>query len=273
MDKFETLMEENLQQYETEEREMLILTEEECIGAGLIKDDLWQPVVYSLAAIDIESDTFITDNLRFHWLAKGSERNGWVHNLKPLTIYRIKARHIKKECRNPRIVQDIYYLSKVIERNLADERLEKVLVEYKEPKYISICDLGNFELEKMYNWYAKEVVLGDEKCRVLLECHSLEKGNADIAKQSFEKIYESFTEWNQKIKKFAAGEMTDLANDWAEDGEEITEECFMRRMKLHTLWLNPEGGYSVSYEDDDMSAGHYITVESSTIDKREYVHL
>lgn len=273
MDNYEMLIKENLEQYDAEEREMLILTGEDSVGAGLLKDDLWQPGVFSLATIDIETNTFISDKIRLRWLAKGSERKGWIYDLKPLTTYRIKARHIKEECKNPGILNDVYYLASVIEREISDDRLEQALEEYKKPKYLTVCDLGEFKLEKVYGWYAKDVNLSGETCRVLLECDPAEEGNADVAKKAFEKIYSNFGEWNLKIKKFAAGEMTDLANDWAEEGEKITEEEFINRLKVHELWMNPTGGYSIAYYDDDMFAGHYVTVEGDDVDSRDYAHL
>lgn len=74
-----------------------------------------------------------------------------------------------------------------------------------------------------------------------------------------------------KFRAFAAEKLTELANDWQdegygdEDGEDlaaITEESFAGRIVISELSIDAEGDYEVYY-DDDMFWGHVIIVNGS----------
>ena len=51
--------------------------------------------------------------------------------------------------------------------------------------------------------------------------------------------------------------------DWNEELEEITEADFAKRIQITSLVMEPEGDYSVYYNDDDMFWGHSVIVEGN----------
>lgn len=275
MELLKMITQEYLNRYEDEEKEMLILTYQSGAGAGVIKADLCEPVIDALAYINPEDNELKTEQIRFYWLAKESDRYGWIYNLKPYTIYKIKCRHIKDEYRNPKINKDVYFLASVVERDVSDSRLEKVLEKYQKPLYMDIPNLGKFEFDRRVEGYSKKVELLGERFDIILECSPENKENADVAGQNLEKILLNFEEWSNRIKAFAARQLTDLANDWAMDvgGEEITPQEFIGRMRMDTIVMRCDGGYVVSYFDDDMFGGHTITVEGKDIDSMDDAHI
>ena len=67
--------------------------------------------------------------------------------------------------------------------------------------------------------------------------------------------------WIDKIKKFAAEQLVELANDWQEEGTpEITEKDFFERIELSSIVLEPGNEFMVYLYDDDMFFGHIICV-------------
>ncbi|WP_253677504.1 DUF2262 domain-containing protein [Treponema sp. OMZ 788] len=71
----------------------------------------------------------------------------------------------------------------------------------------------------------------------------------------------NFDEWLNRIKKFAAEQLTGLANDWQEkETPEITKKDFFDRVELSSIVLEPKNNFIVYLHDDDMFFGHIICV-------------
>lgn len=77
--------------------------------------------------------------------------------------------------------------------------------------------------------------------------------------------------WDDTVRKYAARYLTDLANEWAydaydEDNEEseeppeITEQEFAERIDLCDISFHRDGSFTFWFYDDDMFAGHSVTV-------------
>ena len=68
-------------------------------------------------------------------------------------------------------------------------------------------------------------------------------------------------DWNEKMRAFAAKELVSLANDWLdEDGAEISESDFAKRIKLMEISIDADGAFAAYHDDDDMFWGHSVTV-------------
>lgn len=77
--------------------------------------------------------------------------------------------------------------------------------------------------------------------------------------------------WDDTVRKYAAEYLTDLANDWAyadygeedeesEEPPEITEQEFAERIDLCDITFYSDGRFVFWFYDDDMFAGHSVTV-------------
>lgn len=274
MDNLEMIREQYLDKYEPEEREMLVLTCDTG-GAGVIYQDLCEPLMFAMAYINLETNELVTERTRFYWLAMESDKWEWIYDLKKFTIYKIRCRHIKQECRNPKIKEDIYFLSSVVERDVRNAALEKVLEEYCGTKYLNIRGMGNFEWIRSEHCYTKNVKLSDGKCEIVLECSSGNGNDAAAAKETLEKICGNLEEWSNKLKEYASRHLTEQAQDWAMEigGDEISREEFAKRIRINAIVITESGGYVAEFFDDNIFGGHTITVEGEDVNSPANAHI
>lgn len=248
--------------YEVAETEMLVLTSESLGGAGMWEKGIWQPSAEFLACVNTQSGEFKEEKGVLLWLAEDKDSGKWIFNLKPLTIYKIKCRRrLQKAARG---CSNYYMLTKVLSRNAKNEQLKAVRERYCLPVEINDSQCGKFILERRYSWFSGSVSLSGSDCSVYLECDEDDGDTADNALRYFKKIYSSRSEWDKRLRAFAAEELTELANDWqedsAEDGDPISRESFAERIILSEFSVDPEGGFNATFLDDDMFFGHWIVV-------------
>lgn len=261
--------------YEEQTRELLVLTGEDVGGAGRVAEGLWSPSAGILGYVDLETGETVESGGCLSWLAREEDKDGWIYHLKDLTIYHIKCRKIKPEkvMKNaqPRFFNH-FMLTEVVERGGENLALSKLLDKYKEVVVIEDGDCGTFTLERHFNWFAGTVDWLGEDCHVTLECDEENGTTADRALAQFKNIYANLKEWDQKFRAFASEKLTELANDWQdegyddEDGEAlaaITEESFAGRIAISEFSIDAEGDYEVYYDDDDMFGDHVIIVSGS----------
>ena len=76
--------------------------------------------------------------------------------------------------------------------------------------------------------------------------------------------------WDRDMRAFAARQLTELACDWRESGDEevpeITEESFARRIELRSIAMDADGSFSAYFDDDDMFFGHCVVVYGTLVD-------
>lgn len=261
--------------YEEQMRELLVLTGEYVGGAGSVAEGLWSPNADILGYVNLETGETVESEGYLSWLAHEKDKDGWIYHLKDLTIYHIKCRKIKPEkvMKNaqPRFFNN-FMLTEVVEREVENPALLKLLEKYKEVVVIEDGDCGTFTLERHFNWFAGTVDWLGEDCHVTLECDEENGTTADQALAQFRKIYANFKEWDQKFRAFAAEKLAENANDWQdegyddEDGEDlaaITEESFAGRIVISEFSIDAEGDYEAYYDDDNMFWGHVIIVSGS----------
>lgn len=129
-------------------------------------------------------------------------------------------------------------------------------------KDISIKDsLGEFKLDRRYDWFEGQINwMGN------MEDVSLKKDEdadtAEAALRTLHMLMSDVAEWDSKLRKYAAEELTELANDWRENVEDgdIRKEEFMERIGCPSFSIDNKGDFEVVYNDDDMFAGHWIVV-------------
>lgn len=269
--------------YKEEVQEMLVLTEEHVGGASSWVEGIWMPSVQFLASADLNSGEINGGRGQLCWLAKDGDRDGWVFNLKPFTVYHVKCRRQKEENEQndiPAQRENRYMLVEVVGRELQNEGLLKVLEEYKKPVWIEDALCGKFELERAYNWFSARLPWLTGECSVSLECDEEGGTTADGALAAFREIYADLGKWDQEFCAFAAAELTELANEWQDeddydDGEDtaggnapgpITEEIFSKRISIGEFTIDAKGNYTVYYEDDDMFFGHVIVIDGNIRD-------
>lgn len=142
-----------------------------------------------------------------------------------------------------------------------DPDLKAILEEQKKPVTFWEEGLGTFTLNRQVNWFETEIdwlgteiflVFDQDEDRVdcLTNAKTLLAGAAD---------------WDRRIREFAADELVELANDWAENTEDeepevITKEQFVERMELESIEIRADGGFQFWFGDGDLFYGHSINV-------------
>ena len=75
-----------------EVEEKLILTSEAVDGAKYWEKKLWKPWAGFIASVDLATGETVKKEGFLTWLADESEKDGWIYNLKPFTIYHVKCK-------------------------------------------------------------------------------------------------------------------------------------------------------------------------------------
>lgn len=149
-----------------------------------------------------------------------------------------------------------------------DPDLKAILEQQKKPESIYVEDLGTFVLNRRVGWYEAEVDWLDTAVRL-----DFDKGETDTmkaAQNTARALLSDAQSWDERVRTFAAGQLTDLANQWAQDREEedeapeeITPEAFMERMELDAIQVDDQGGFTFWFADREMFWGHSIRVSGT----------
>ncbi|MDE7309445.1 MAG: DUF2262 domain-containing protein [Lachnospiraceae bacterium] len=268
------------QNYEQEIMDILVLLGDMGGGAGGVTKGIWEPSVDMLAYIDLSTQELVKCKGWIYWLAEEKDRNGWIYHLENEKIYHLKVRKRKQEKQN--LANHVFLLVEVVERDLDYPELNKILEEYQKPMVIKDELCGAFSLERKFEWFAGTIDWLGDKCSAMLECDKEDaeegKETAEHALHTLHIIYKDLKKWDEKFRKFAAEQLTELANDWLMDSEDfdedneyeddesenlITKEAFAERIRIGEITISPDGDYEVYYNDDDMFWGHVIIVSGN----------
>lgn len=254
-------------EFETEEYEMLILVQASCKGAACIEDML-KPSVNFLASIDLRTNQLSRKKGRIEWLIKNdNNRKGWGYEFDQFGIYRVAIRKCKPQKLNqnqPEYINNRYMLINVLEKNASNGQLELLKDQYS--KLISIKNkLGSFILNRDFSWFEGIIDWNGTEANVYLETDEEDGDTAEQAMKVLNELVDNIVANDTKYREFAAQELTELANEWLDDSdeidaEEITRELFKKRMEISEITVSPDGNLSLFYNDDDMFFGHTIEI-------------
>ena len=123
--------------------------------------------------------------------------------------------------------------------------------------------LGELVYDKEMDWFEGEVTWSGTSINLYVGGDSETELNRNIS--IAEDIVKNQQKWNDTVRKYAAKQLTELANDWADDEEpeephEITEQEFAERIDLCGIDIQGDGNYTFWFNDDDMFWGHSVTV-------------
>ncbi|MFP3916768.1 DUF2262 domain-containing protein [Lysinibacillus telephonicus] len=226
------------------------------VGAGRAAGNtLWQASIPLIGWKKLNSnDPVIKENLRLQWLANDKEFEESRDLLDMNSIVRLQIRK----------GEGSMMLVKVLETSYQDDDLEVVLQESLKPVFYNDEILGQFELIKSVNTFEKKIIWANDEGLLSFDWFEDNDKMKSALKTAYV-LFEQQDEWSQRVKEYAAEELTELANDWLQDDEEteiqeITKEMFMGLMKLSTICVYPEGDFEIFYSDGDMFWGHSIIV-------------
>lgn len=146
-----------------------------------------------------------------------------------------------------------------------DPEMKAILEEQKKSVSIWVPELGTFTLNRLVNWFEAEVEWLGQPARLDID----REEDWDACVEQAKALMAGQKGWDEKVRAFAAQELLDQANDWAQDAaegeepEEITREQFMERLELDAVQISADGRFEFWFNDGDLLWGHAIHVTGS----------
>lgn len=158
-----------------------------------------------------------------------------------------------------------------------DPELKMILEEQLRDVVMEVEGLGRFVLERSVEWFETKLDwLGTE---IRLTFDQDEEEEMESAIETARILMRDQQGWDRRIREYAADQLLDLANEWAEnaaDGEEaalsadggqlVSREQFMERMELESVQAGEDGDFEFWFYDGDMFYGHSIHVTGNVED-------
>ena len=259
------------EKYAAEEQEAMVLVRD-CVGAGK-NGDFWEMTAISLGMVFCADNRTYIGEGRLKWPVTEEERNtkkGWGR-LGNEEICRVKVRklldryvpqHTSAEQFNG------WCITEVLERKASCPVLEAVLEEYKKPVVLEDQVLGTLTLNRKFHMFETTLSWNGKEISLMLDIDLENQDSWESACAGAKEMATRQKEWDERMRGFAAEQLTELANDWlAEEKEEeaasITQETFAERIALSELSVASDGNFTAYYDDDDMFWGHAVEVRGS----------
>jgi len=257
--------------FDTIEKEVLVLTEGGISASRWGKNKLWHASVTVLAVIDADTGVLTEKKCSLNWQMTDAENNnGQVFDIQGETIYRLRVQESLPflafdDEEIPR--GNTLWVRAVLESECSETRLEKILAEFRKPMTLQMDTGEVLLLEKSVGLFSGEGHWNGEECVLNIEVDEEGAVTAKNALQTLGKLLAGSREWDDKARKFAAEELTDNANDWAQDEDEnaevITKEEFSKRLIISEVCVGIDGNFEIFFGDDDMFWGHVIIVSGN----------
>lgn len=257
--------------FDTIEKEVLVLTEGGISSANWGTNKLWQASVTVLAVVDVVTGKLTEKKCNLSWqMTKTENDNGQVFDIHGETIYRLRVQESLPflSIGNEEIPRgNTLWVRAVLESDCSEVRLEKILAEFRKPVMLQLGTGEELLLDKSLGLFAGKGHWNEEECFINMDVDEDGAITAKNALETWRQLIANSKEWDDKARKFAAEELTDSANDWAQDenenAEEITKEDFAKRLVISEVCVSTDGNFEIFYDDDDMFWGHVVIVSGN----------
>lgn len=275
LEEFERFSEE----YLPEEKEVLVLTDNSSAGGGKFYN-AWEISQYFLAYVDVESGELKKGDGRLQWLVSEEENKvnslGYPYNFEKMSIYHLKVRELIDKSVPEGCIRAMGNCLMVVEvlGKTEEPRLEEIKEAYLAPVTLSHDKLGDFDLDRRFSWFKGEITWREKEIKALLEVDTENQKTWHKALENLAFIVENQDKFDKEWREFSAKELTELANDWAEEGTpSISEEEFAKRLEISSITIYSNGNYTIYYNDDDLFYGHSIEIDGNIEKGIEYANM
>lgn len=228
------------------------------IGAGRASSSaLWTVFIPLIAWKELGGGgSAVQEALRLQWVADDKEWQKTRNILAANTVVRLEVRR--------GVQHKEMMLVKVVDAAYRDDEMERILQEALQPVYYEDELLGTFELNKTVKTFEKDIVWGDQEGTLYFDWDE-DEGKMKASLETAYELIRNQTEWDARMRAYAAEKLVELANEWLPDDDEagideITEEMFVKLMAFSSISVNPEGDFEVYFDDGDLFGGHAIIV-------------
>ena len=245
-------------QFYDEELDLLAVTGPSGFGAVPVEgSQLWEASIGLTAWMEEDTPEIHREETGLVTLADDTLRSYLRQRVPPDFIIKFRAR---------RALDGTRFLLLDLPQPAFDPDLKAILEEQKKPESTYVEDLGTFVLNRQVGWYEAEVDWLDGKVR--LDFDKGEEAEMKAAQDTARALLADARSWDERVRTFAAGQLTDLANQFArEEGEEpcsdITPQDFASRLELDAVQVDDRGGFTFWFEDGEMFWGRSIRVSGT----------
>ncbi len=266
--------------YESEVLTATILVKEN-LGIGHIAN--YGNFSCKILAMVLPDGTLIDNELTLNWPV------AWENAPQSETFERLKALHtyeveLSKYLIDPDTMDERrqeyfsrhYCLRKVLKTDIEHSALQAIKEVFLREVAIDDPMLGKIVLDKNMGNFVSEVdwCTGKDNASEVQLFLDVDEEKAETCTQSLSHAHTMFQaqeKFDRLMRKYAAQNLIDDANDWIADDEEQSQlypnglslEDFMKRIRLSELSIDSDGSISAFYDDDDIFWGHVIIVEGS----------
>ena len=142
-----------------------------------------------------------------------------------------------------------------------DPVLKALLEEQKKPVKLDVDGLGTFTLNRGLGWYDATVEwMGEEISLNLDQNEEL----LESAQETARTLMENQTDWDAKVRAFAAEQLLNEANQLLqsedEQAEEYTADTLAEQFQIDSILAGPDGTFEFWFSDDDLFLAHPVHV-------------
>lgn len=255
------------------EEEIIVLLSDTGGGAGKSGgDNYWTAVEHLLAWKSLATGEIHVGDGRLNWLIteenEKTQGYAWPFNMQSGGLYRLRVRDLIDRAVPEGKLNEFYnrfYVLEVLESHVQCEELLNIQKEYRKPVIVEDQQLGTFSFNNDDSCFCGEVTWDNQNISVSMEVDKNDRYTWEQAFEYLRFLFNNMQQKDQEFRRYAAEQLTELANDWLQDEEddEITEDIFFNRINLVELSMDYNGDYSLYYNDDDMFWGHIIDIVGS----------
>lgn len=237
--------------FDTEIKEIMIITETNPIGGAKGGNEKLYEVKAGITAWkNINSNEIFTGEYYLTCKADLDKVRELQNKVLPDTIYTLKIRQNK----------NAFLLVEIIENNIKDDELERILKEQIKPVIYTDETLGKFILDKRFNIYTGKIKWNNKNIEMEIEKYT-GKRLTDVFIIANDLVKDQIL-WDKKVKEFAAEKLLKVKNkEWLEEDEkEMVKEQFIKKIKLERISVFIKNKFEFCFDDNEIFWGHSIIV-------------
>ena len=243
-------------QFLPEEITILAVTGADGFGGGRESEDaLWQASIGLTAWMEEDDDgPAVRRPARLVALADDKLLAFQRQRVTRDRILRAKVRRAKED--------DRFLLVDIPEPAMEPE-LKAILEEQKKPVTVRDPELGEFALDRSAGWFAAEADWLGQSIQLTFDRDEDQSSCFQTARA----LMDGQTDWDERVRAYAARELLEQANGWAQDGGEndtpqkpVTREQFMANLEAEAIQVYGDGRFEFWFHDGGLFWGRAIHV-------------
>lgn len=230
-----------------------IITDSSGIGAGKLPNEkLWNVHIKFTAYKELDNTIIHKDGVLLKQCTD-DELNVLRNSLKKDSIARVSVNIIDNEL----------YLKDILEIDINDKDLNKILEDQLKPIYYYDNFFGEFNLDKSINVFTKSIKWINSDITLSFE-NSNENDILSSLKTAFN-LFDNKLKYDKELKEFASNELLELKNDcWLDEEEnEISKDDFINNLEVDYIDVSPDGDFTIYCDDNNMFWGHSIIISGN----------